>query len=78
VTAYSLGSGRSLQLVDRHGGVAKTYPNATVFVKNTPAAAHKCGGIGTWTAPAAQLGASFYVDMGSVIFDPFTSNVWVH
>jgi hypothetical protein len=46
-------------------------------VKRTPSAARSCGGIGTWTAPAAQLAASFFVELGVVVFDPFGSRVFV-
>ena len=37
----------------------------------------KCGGIGTWTTPAAQIGASFFADVGVLVFDPFSSRVWI-
>lgn len=76
VQAYRLGAGASLDFVKAGGGVARRYANAAVYVKNAPAAAHACGGIGTWTAPAAQVAASYFVDMGVVAFDPFTSRVW--
>jgi hypothetical protein len=46
-------------------------------VKRTPAAALRCGGIGTWTAPAAQIATSFYVDAGVMVFDPFAERVWI-
>ena len=52
-------------------------PAAVVFVKRTPASAKSCGGIGTWTAPAAQMAASFFVDLGVIVFDPFRSRVMV-
>lgn len=48
----------------------------TLFVKRTPAAAAACGGIGTWTQPAAQLGASF-VARGALVADPFSQRIWV-
>jgi hypothetical protein len=77
VKAYSLGAGRALALVGAAGVAVRSYPTATVFVKNTPAAAHACGGIGTWTAPAAQMAASFFVDMGNLVVDPYSATVWV-
>ncbi len=40
-------------------------------------AALRCGGIGTWTAPAAQVATSFYVDAGLLVFDPFAERVWI-
>ena len=48
----------------------------TLFVKRSPAAARACGGIGTWTQPAAQLGASF-VARGALVVDPFSQRVWL-
>jgi hypothetical protein len=77
VEAYTLAPGRALEFVDAGGAVARRYPGATIFVKRTPPAARACGGIGTWTAPAAQIAASFFVDLGAVAFDPVASRVWV-
>jgi hypothetical protein len=53
------------------------WTDAVLFVKRTPPAAQKCGGIGTWTTPAAQIGASFFVDIGVLVFDPFSKRVWI-
>jgi hypothetical protein len=39
--------------------------------------ADRCGGIETWTVPAAQMGASFLVDAQAVVFDPISSRVWL-
>ncbi len=77
VEAWTLAPGRTLEFVSDSGAVARRYAGATLFVKRTPAAARSCGGIGTWTAPAAQVAASFFVEMGSVAFDPYTSRVWM-
>jgi len=77
VEAYRLAPGRALEFIDEGDAVARRYPGATIFVKRTPPAARGCGGIGTWTAPAAQVAASFFVDMGAIAFDPFASRVWV-
>jgi hypothetical protein len=77
VTAYRLATGTTFDLVSDGSAPSHTYPNAVLFVKNTPADASSCGGIGTWTAPAAQVGASFYVDMRALVFDPFGAKVWV-
>lgn len=76
VEAYTL-SGSGLQLVNTSGAVARSFPDTVVFVKRTPDAAKSCGGIGTWTAPAAQMAASFFVDLGVLVVDPVTSRVWV-
>lgn len=77
VEAYALAPGAALDFVGEAGQSVKSFPTATLFVKRTPEAAKKCGGIGTWTVPAAQVGASFYVSFGLVAFDPFRSRVWV-
>ena len=39
--------------------------------------ANGCGGIGTMTEPAAQLGASFLQTFGTVVFDPKSGTVWL-
>ncbi len=66
-----------LELVGTDGAPVRYADDATFLLKETPAEAMRCGGIGTWTRPAAQIGASFYVDAGRVVFDPFTSRVWM-
>ena len=76
VLAYDLTSGVAVELIDESGAVARGYSMATVFVKHPSAATAVCGGIGTWTAPAAQIGAAFFADAGTVVFDPFASRVW--
>jgi hypothetical protein len=77
VQGYRLAPGGSLDFVDGGAHAVQSFPGAVVFVKQTPAAAHSCGGIGTWTVPAAQVAASYYVAMGTLVFDPFTSRVWL-
>jgi hypothetical protein len=77
VKAYTLASGVTFDFVGAGSSVARSYASAVIFVKETPAAAQECGGIGTWTVPAAQVGASFYVDMGALVFDPFGAEVWI-
>jgi hypothetical protein len=75
--AYHFAAGASFELVDTGGAVARSWSTATVFVKRTPPAALTCGGIGTWSSPAAQIGTSFFTDMGALVFDPYASRVWV-
>jgi hypothetical protein len=75
VEAYTV-SGSGLHFMTS-SGVARSFPDTVVFVKRTPAAAKSCGGIGTWTVPAAQVAASFFVDFGVLVLDPVTSRVWV-
>lgn len=75
--AYHFAAGQGFEVVDTDGAVARSWATATVFVKRTPAAAIKCGGIGTWSVPAAQIGTSFFSDLGVLVFDPYASRVWV-
>ena len=77
LTAYRLASGVTFGFGGASGAPVRSYGQATLFVKDTPASAASCGGIGTWTVPAAQVGASFYVEMKSLLFDPFGATVWV-
>lgn len=39
--------------------------------------ANGCGGIGTMSVPAAQLGASFLQLFGTIVFDPQSGTVWL-
>jgi hypothetical protein len=77
VEAYTLGAGTTFDFVADGGTVARSYASAVLFVKNTPASAASCGGIGTWTAPAAQVAASYYNDMKVIAFDPYGARVWI-
>jgi hypothetical protein len=77
VQGYRLAPGAALDFVAEDGTTPRTYPGAVVFVKNTPAAASQCGGIGTWTVAAAQVAASYFNDLGAIVFDPFGSRVWI-
>jgi hypothetical protein len=71
VEAYGLASGKTFEF----GG--RSFPQATIFVKRTPKAAKACGGIGTWSVPAAQVGLSFFVALDTLVFDPTRGEVWV-
>ena len=77
VEAYTLASGVAAELLSTGDVAARRHPSAVLFVKRTPSSAKVCGGIGTWTAPAAQVAGSFFVDAGVMVFDPFGSRVWV-
>jgi len=77
VAAWRLADGAALELVADDGDAARVHPDAILFVKDTPAAASGCGGIGTWSTPGAQLGASFMARAGVVVFDPEESRVWL-
>lgn len=74
VTAYRIPDG--LVFVSLDGRHART-EEATLFLKATPSEARRCGGIGTWTDPGAQLGASFLGDAGLVVFHPTRGEVWI-
>lgn len=75
VLAYRLPQGQALELVGSHGGAVRRLEGVTLFLKDTPAPARRCGGIGTWQQPAAQLGASVVND-GTLVVDPFAQQVW--
>jgi hypothetical protein len=77
VEAYRLAAGTSFQFVSDAGTPARSVSDAILFAKNTPTAALVCGGISTWTVPAAQVAQSFYVDAGAVVFDPIAQKVWM-
>jgi hypothetical protein len=75
--AYRLASGTTFDFVADGGTTARSYASTVLFVKNTPSSAASCGGIGTWTVPAAQVGASYYNDMKVLVFDPYGAKVWI-
>jgi hypothetical protein len=75
VQAYKMGAGRTFDFVGPSGSAVRSVSGATIFVKTSSPKA--CGGIGTWTVPAAQIAASFFVDMGALVFDPYSSRVWM-
>jgi hypothetical protein len=76
VEAYKLATG-AMELVSSDGGVVRAFTGGVLYLKRPPQAAAACGGIGSYTKPFAQLGGSFVSDLGIVIFDPFSSQVWV-
>jgi len=75
VLAYRLSAGRAVELVGSDGGAVRRLAGVTLFLKDSPAAIQACGGIGTWSEPAAQLGASFVND-GTLVVDPFSQRLW--
>jgi hypothetical protein len=75
VLAYRLAPGQAVELVGSDGGAVRRLPGVTLFLKDSPAAIQACGGIGTWSEPAAQLGASFVND-GTLVVDPFSQRLW--
>lgn len=77
ITAYKVGPGASFDFVSTDGSVAYSEESVLLFVKDTPLAAKQCGGIGTWSIPAAQVAASFYNDARRLVFEPYTSRVWI-
>ena len=75
VQAYRLPAGVALDLVGTDGQAVRRVEGVTLFLKQTPPAAQRCGGIGTWQHPAAQLGASLVND-GTLVVDPFSQRLW--
>jgi hypothetical protein len=76
-SAYELAPGTSVNFVTGGGAVGRADTGTFLFVKERLPDAERCGGIETWTVPAAQMGASFLTDAQTVIFDPITSRVWL-
>lgn len=76
VEAYRLNKG-AIEFIAEDGSAARSFRSAVVYVKRTPPGAMACGGIGAHTRPSAQLGGSFMADMETVVFDPFSSRVWI-
>ncbi|MDI1480816.1 hypothetical protein [Polyangium sp. y55x31] len=75
-SAYKLPPGTVFEIVGIDGRAALAASDAVLHLKETPEAAKSCGGVSTWTIPAAQVGASFYVDARRMVFDPYKSRVW--
>jgi len=75
VLAYRLPPGKAVELVGSDGSAVRSLHGVTLFLKDTPSGARRCGGIGTWERPAAQLGASFVND-GTLVVDPFRQRLW--
>ncbi len=77
VDAYELAPGYAATIVALDGTPARVEPRAVLFAKHPPRAAARCGGIGMWHVPAAQMAASYFVDAGIVVFDPVRARVWM-
>jgi hypothetical protein len=75
VLAYRLPADQAVELIGSDGSAVRRLQGVTLFLKDTPAPARRCGGIGTWDRPAAQLGASFVND-GTLVVDPFSERLW--
>ena len=75
--AWLLAAGTEVNFIGEGATVARRDTGTVLFVKEKLAGAERCGGIETWTVPAAQMGASFLVDAQAVVFDPISSRVWL-
>lgn len=76
-TGYQLENGTEIDFLGEGGALARRQIGGYVYVKEKLAEAERCGGIDTWTVPAAQMGASFLVDAQAALFDPFSARVWL-
>jgi len=76
ITSYRLEGGTSFEILAMDGSTIASAPDTVLFLKETPAEAKSCLGIGGLAFPAAQIGASFYVDARRIVVDPFASRVW--
>jgi hypothetical protein len=75
--AYQTTAAAVLEFIGEGGAVARSAKIEAVYLKRRSAETFKCGGISTWTVPAAQVGASFFIDAQAMIVDPTTSRVWI-
>jgi hypothetical protein len=75
--AWTLRVNTAVDFLGDNAMVARHDIGAMVFVKQALPEVAQCGGIDTWTVPAAQIGASFLVDAFAVAIDPITSTVWI-
>lgn len=75
VKRYRLAGDTTVDLVGEGDQAVRLLNGVTLFVKNSPAAVPVCGGIGTGSQPAAQLGASFVND-GTLVVDPIGQQLW--
>ena len=78
VKAYKLPNNVSFSITGIDGDPIIIHSDVNIFQKQTPVEAKSCGGIGSWTVPGAQLGASFLIDAKQVFFDPFNGKVWFY
>ncbi len=76
VKAFKLPTNINFSILGIDGNPIIIHSDVNIFLKETPLEVKSCGGIGTWTIPAAQLAASFLIDAKKVIFDPFEEKVW--
>jgi len=53
VLACRLSASGAVELVGSDGGAVRRLSGVTLFLKDSPAAIQSCGGIGTWSEPAA-------------------------
>lgn len=78
VKAYKLPSGVSFEMIGTSGDPVVIASDAILFLMQSPKKARHCPSIGSWTIPAAQIGASFLVERKRIIFDPVSSRVWLY
>ncbi|MCA9517058.1 MAG: hypothetical protein KC635_19080, partial [Myxococcales bacterium] len=65
--AFRLPEGVSVELVGEDGAAVASWADAEIYLKQTPASATVCGGIGTWEEPGAQIGASLLGEGGFLL-----------
>ncbi|MES2109770.1 MAG: hypothetical protein V4577_13515 [Bacteroidota bacterium] len=79
VVGYQLGKGYTFSVTCTDGSSVLVTPDVFLFVKHAPADVLKaCGGVGAWSVPGAQFGASFLKQTKVIVFDPFSSLVWFY
>jgi hypothetical protein len=75
VNAYRLPNGSALTFVSDRGETIASYADVFVFVKEPTEESRACFGIATWNYPAGQLGNSFMIDAGVVLYEPQSESV---
>ncbi len=74
---YKVQDGQQLEFVAEGGSVARRSKVEAVYLKRRSDETFKCGGVSTWTVPAAQVGTSFFIDAQALVVDPASSRVWI-
>ncbi|RKH54945.1 hypothetical protein D7V93_24285 [Corallococcus llansteffanensis] len=78
VQEFLLPEGARLEFMGTDDQPVRSYGDAHLFIKTPTPASLKCGGIATWTTPAAQVGNSFLRDARFVLYDATRMLVWIH
>jgi hypothetical protein len=76
-TEYVLDDDTPAEIMGTDGKPVRSVNKLNLYLKESPARAKSCGGIGTWQKPGAQLGASFAIENEAVFVDAYSSRLWI-